>query len=54
LKLKSEAYKAFIEFENRAENNILKRKIQCLKSDQGKEFDNKRFKGACFTYGIIQ
>jgi transposase InsO family protein len=54
LKLKSEAYEAFIEFKNRAENNTLKRKIQCLKSDQGKEFDNKRFKGACITYGIIQ
>ena len=27
LKLKSEAYKAFIEFKNRAENNTLKRKI---------------------------
>ena len=54
LKLKSEAYEAFIEFKNRAENNTLKRKIQCLKSDQGKEFDNKRFKGACIIYGIIQ
>ena len=27
LKLKLEAYKAFIEFKNRAENNILKKKI---------------------------
>ena len=54
MKLKSEAYEAFIEFKNRAENNTLKRKIQCLKSDQGKEFDNKRFKGAFITYGIIQ
>ena len=27
LKLKSEAYEAFIEFKNRAENNTLKRKI---------------------------
>ena len=27
LKLKLEAYKAFIEFKNRAKNNILKRKI---------------------------
>ena len=53
LKLKSEAYEAFIEFKNRAENNTLKRKIQCLKSDQGKEFDNKRFKGAFITYSII-
>ena len=25
-----------LEFKNRAENNTLKRKIQCLKSDQGK------------------
>ena len=54
LKLKSEAYEAFIEFKNRAENNILKRKIECLKSDQGKEFDNKRFKGAFIIYNIIQ
>ena len=49
---KSEAYKAFIEFKNRAEN--LSKKIQYLKSDQGKEFVNKRFKGACFIYSIIQ
>ena len=55
LKYKSEAYKAFIEFKNRAKNLLkLKRKIQYLKSDQGGEFVNKRFKGACFTYGIIQ
>jgi hypothetical protein len=53
LKSKSEAYKAFIEFKNRAKN-LSKRKIQYLKSDQGGEFVNKRFKGACFTYGIIQ
>ena len=53
LKFKSEAYEAFIEFKNQAEN-LSKRKIQYLKSDQGKEFDNKRFKGACFTYSIVQ
>jgi hypothetical protein len=53
LKSKSEAYEAFIEFKNRAEN-LSKRKIQYLKSDQGGEFVNKRFKGACFTYGIVQ
>ena len=55
LKSKSEAYEAFIEFKSRAENLLkLKRKIQYLKSDQGGEFVNKRFKGACFTYGIVQ
>ena len=55
LKSKSEAYEAFIEFKNRAENlSKSKRKIQYLKSDQGGEFVNKRFKGACFTYGIVQ
>ena len=43
LKLKLEVYEAFIEFKNRAKNNTLKRKIQCLKSDQGKEFENKFF-----------
>ena len=52
LKFKSEAYEAFIEFKNRAEN-LSKRKIQYLKSDQGKEFVNKRFKGACSIYSII-
>ena len=55
LKSKLEAYKAFIEFKNRAKNLLkLKRKIQYLKLDQGGEFINKRFKGACFIYGIIQ
>ena len=53
LKSKSEAYKAFIEFGNKVEN-LLKRKIQYLKSDQGKEFINKRFKEAYYTYSIVQ
>ena len=55
LKSKLEAYEAFIEFKNRVKNiSKSKRKIQYLKSDQGGEFINKRFKGACFTYGIVQ
>ena len=52
LKFKLEAYKAFIKFKNRAKN-LLKRKIQYLKLNQGKEFINKRFKGTCFIYSII-
>ena len=54
LKFKSEAYEAFIEFKNEAENNTSKRKIQYLKSDQGREFLNKRMKETCSKYGIVQ
>lgn len=51
LKSKSEVFDKFVEYKNRAENELGK-KIKTLRSDNGTEFINTRFEKFCISNGI--
>lgn len=51
LKSKHEVFEKFVEFKNRAENELGK-KIKTLRSDNGTEFINNRFEKFCISNGI--
>ena len=53
LRTKDEAYKAFQEFKNQAENNTSNKRIRIYSTDNGTEFVNKRFKISLLDSGII-
>jgi len=40
---KDKVYKAFVEFKNKAENNLSNKRIHLYTTDRGGEFVNKRF-----------
>ena len=43
LRTKDKVYKAFVEFKNKAENNLSNKHIRLYATDRGGEFVNKRF-----------
>jgi len=43
LYIKDKVYKAFVEFKNKAENNLSNKRIRLYATDGGGEFVNKRF-----------
>ena len=43
LRTKDKVYKAFVEFKNKAENNLSNKRIRLYATDGGGEFVNKRF-----------
>jgi len=43
LRTKDKVYKAFVEFKNKAENNLSNKRIRLYTTDRGGKFVNKRF-----------
>lgn len=50
---KTQVFTCFVEFKNLVEMQTGAR-VKCLRSDNGTEYINKRFRSFCSSYGIVQ